>query len=106
MRQGLQLARTRALRPRPLSTEHCHAARPTASDYPAKLRQQELEGEFIDWGGVVFSGESITAAITRGVRHYGGPVSGHSICIGVDPAGKGRDWWARSGGSGKRLAPR
>jgi hypothetical protein len=64
-----------------------------AAGYPARLRQQELEGEFVDWGGVVFSGESITAALQRGVRHYGGTVSGHTICIGVDPAGKGRDWW-------------
>ena len=65
-----------------------------AADYPAKLRQQELEGEFIDWGGVVFSSESITAALMRGPKHYAAPMSGHTVCIGVDPAGKGRDWWA------------
>lgn len=64
------------------------------ASYSAKMRAQELEAEFVDWGGVVFPSEAITAGVERGSPHWRQPAAGHRIVIGVDPAGRGKDWWA------------
>lgn len=64
-----------------------------AEGYPEALRRQELEADFVDWGGVVFRSEDIDKCIKMPVAHWRRPGGeGHKVQIGFDPAGKGKDY--------------
>ena len=63
-----------------------------AAQYTMRMREQELEARFVDWGGAVFDGEVLSACFARGTSHWAMPRPGHPTVVGFDPAGKGSDW--------------
>lgn len=57
-----------------------------------KMRAQELDAEFVDWGGAVFLPEALTKCFALGSPHYGSPGDRHhETLVGFDPAGRGKD---------------